>query len=437
MLYTVDTVRRKRLIEPNRAAALDIGRRSALRTGGLALIGLGLAGCGSATLPAPSFPQARSGLSFAPVKAAWDRVIRTTVGLRPHRPTGFNVSAEKLDAKTVIHNYGHGGAGHSLGWGTGLLAAELALLHAERRAAVIGCGTVGLTAARQLQRRGFDVTIYTRAVPPDTTSNMALAAFTPTSGLISAEVTAAWTTQFQHAVEVSYRQLQLLAGRDYGISWIDSFNTTDTPSAAGRDTNPNAGGAGTNFRGSDMRALIPPNVEESVGRIVLGPDQHPFPSRYAIWRRQMRIEPSIYLDALVRDFLVFGGRLVIRAFDTPRDLMALDEPIIVNCTGLGARTLFGDDTMMPVKGQLTVLIPQPEVNYACRTMPRSDGIALGTTQERGIATLEPNEDARKRIVEACIKFYSAMRPPIRGTRSARLDLPRDIPRVESFFGDES
>jgi hypothetical protein len=117
--------------------------------------------------------------------------------------------------------------------------------------------------------------------------------------------------------------------------------------------------------------------------------------------------------------------------------MTLDQNLIVNCTGLGARTLFGDDTMFPVKGQLTVLIPQPEVNYACRAMPRRDGIALGTTQERNVATLEPNPEAQQRIVDACIKFYSAMRPMAPGTTLARLDLPRDIPRVESFFGDES
>ena len=59
----------------------------------------------------------------------------------------------------------------SLSWGTGAMAANMALAHGERRAAVLGCGAVGLTAARQLQRRGFDVTIYAAYVPPDTTSN--------------------------------------------------------------------------------------------------------------------------------------------------------------------------------------------------------------------------------------------------------------------------
>ena len=411
-------------------------RRSVLKSGGAALLGLGLVGCrtvgrttGRATRPATR-------LALSPVIASWDRIIRTTVGLRPHRPAGFNVSAAKLDDKTVIHNYGHGGAGHSLGWGCGLLAAELALEQPARRAAVIGCGTVGLTAALQLQRRGFDVTIYAKAVPPDTTSNMALAAFTPTSGLISIETTPSFDLQFRRAIDVSYRQLQLLAGRDYGVSWIDGFNTTDSPGVGGRDNNPNAS-AGTNFRGSDMSALIPSGIDENIGRVVLGPGEHPFPSQYAIWHRRMRIEPSIYLDALVRDFRLFDGRIVIRAFGTPLDLMTLNENLIVNCTGLGARTLFGDETMFPVKGQLTVLIPQPEVNYSCRAMPRHDGIALGTTQERGVATLEPNPEAQQRIVDACIKFYSAMQPTGRGAGLARLDLPRDVPPVESFFGLES
>ena len=202
-----------------------MNRRSALKTGGMAVLGLGFAGC--ATRTAPTRPT-RPTLSLPPINASWDRVIRTTVGLRPHRPSGFVVRAEKLDAKTVVHNYGHGGAGHSLGWGTGQLAVELALPHDERRAAVLGCGTVGLTAARQLQRSGFDVTIYTLAVPPYTTSNMALAGFTPTAGLVAVgRRTPAWDAQFRRAVEISYLQFQLLVGPHYGVSWIDRYDTMD------------------------------------------------------------------------------------------------------------------------------------------------------------------------------------------------------------------
>ena len=70
-------------------------------------------------------PAAR-GAAAARVRVSADRVIRSTVGLRPFRPVGFVVRAEKLDAKTVIHNYGHGGAGITLSWGTAQLAVDLA-----------------------------------------------------------------------------------------------------------------------------------------------------------------------------------------------------------------------------------------------------------------------------------------------------------------------
>src|SRR5687767_3235456 len=140
---------------------------------------------------------------FPKLQISMDRIIKETVGLRPFRKNGFRVEKEELGTKTIIHNYGHGGSGWSLSWGTGYMAAELAEPHPERRAAVIGCGTVGLTTARQLQRRGFEVTIYAAALPPETTSNMSWAGFTPNSGLVSAaRRTPEWDAQFRRAVEI-------------------------------------------------------------------------------------------------------------------------------------------------------------------------------------------------------------------------------------------
>src|SRR5215469_10531139 len=206
-----------------------------------ALASLG-AGCSmkraSASVP-PAPPIRRTAINLAVPRISWERVIRTTVGLRPHRDSGFVLKAQKFDEKMVIHDYGFGGAGMSLAWGCGAMVADLALPHSERRVAVLGCGSPGLTAARQLQRRGFEVTIYTLAVPPDTTSNMSMAGFTPLAGLVSADRrTPAWDAQFREAAEISYRQLQLLAGAPgYGVYWIDTYNATDDP-------NPPAGGAG-------------------------------------------------------------------------------------------------------------------------------------------------------------------------------------------------
>src|SRR5262245_12808622 len=387
-----------------------MNRRTFLTTGGMAAIGLGVGAC--APRSRPNVTPTRSALDLPPVKASWDRVIRTTVGLRPHRPTGFVLRPDKLDDKLLIHNYGHGGAGMSLAWGTGLMAAELATEHQARQAAVIGCGSVGLTCARQLQRRGFDVTIYAAAIPPNVTSNMSLAGFTPTSGLVeNSRRTPEWDAQYRRAAQIAYRQLQLLSGPHYGVSWLDNYSLTDEL--------PGQGGGGNQER---------PNLNDGLtaGREVLGPGEHPFPTKYAIRSPQIRIEPSIYLENLVTDFTLWGGRIVMRKFDTRRDLAALGEPIVVNCTGLGARDLFDDRELVPLKGQLTVLVPQPEVNYhtngpnnapqrpgslGIHMMARKDGIVLGGTSQRDVWTLEPDEDERKRVVESHIAVFSAMRSP--------------------------
>lgn len=152
-------------------------RRDFLEAAGFtALAGL-TSGCAARRTVAAAAPRVplSAPVHLAIPRISWERVIRTTVGLRPHRDSGFVLKAEKFDTKTVIHDYGFGGAGMSLAWGCGAIAAGMALEHGDRRAAVLGCGSPGLTAARQLQRRGFDVTIYTMTVPPDTTSNMSMA----------------------------------------------------------------------------------------------------------------------------------------------------------------------------------------------------------------------------------------------------------------------
>ncbi len=410
-------------------------RRTLLKTGGLGILGLGAGAC--ATGSGPNGASARTPVRLSPVEASWERVIRTTVGLRPHRSSGFLVKAEKLDEKTLVHNYGHGGAGMSLSWGTADLAVELALEQEFRRAAVIGSGVAGLTTARQLQQRGFDVTIYAMDVPPNTTSNMSWSSFTPTSGLVDVgRRTPEWDAQFRSAVITAYKRLQLLAGRDYGVSWVDSYSMMNEMPSAGTQ--------------QGASRLLPPEARS--GRVILQPGEHPFPSRYASSRASLRIEPSIYLDALMRDFALFGGHVVIRKFDSPRDMATLEEPLIVNCTGLGSKALFDDQELMPIKGQLTVLVPQPGVNYSTlgglpgagggnlHMMARRDGIVLGGTNERGEWSLEPNEEERRRVVDNHIRLFDAMRASTIGgwsppTRTSFV--PAKAPPVETFFGLES
>jgi D-amino-acid oxidase len=415
-----------------------MNRRVMLKTSAMALVATGTGACGPkkiALAPTAPHPLAQEVVNLALPRISWERVIRTTIGLRPHRDSGFVLKPEKFDAKTVIHDYGFGGAGMSLAWGCGAMAADMCLPQEERRVAVLGCGSPGLTAARQLQRRGFEVTIYTLAVPPYTTSNMSMAGFTPTAGLVSADKrTPAWDAQFRQAAEISYRQLQLLSGMPgYGVYWIDSYNGTDDPNRQGG--------------GNNDGDLVPEALRTGRDREILGPGEHPFPTKYAIRSSALAIEPSIYLEALMRDFVLFGGKIVIRKFDTPRDLMSIKEPTIVNCTGLGSKTIFNDDELVPIRGQLTVCVPQPEVNYRASgrlpgsmvnasVNPRSDGLVIGNMQDRGNYSLDPNDEVRQQNVNAAIEYFSRMRAPT-GGRLTRTTVPGGMPSLESFYGLDS
>lgn len=358
-----------------------------------------LAGCATrrtaVVSPTPVLPREK----LAPVRSSPDRVIRTIVGLRPFRPSGFVVRGEKLDAKTVIHNYGHGGAGITLSWGTAHLALEQAAQVETRTAAVIGCGVIGLTTARSLQLRGCAVTIYTKAMPPDTTSNVAGGLWDPVTVFDQPRVTPQFRAQFADAGRFAFRFYQSLASERYGVRWLPQYALSDDSE---RQPPP------PDSPNSDIAPLFPEGKN-------LTPDENPFHTKHAYRRDSMLIEPAIYLNALIRDFYIAGGRIVVREFAEPRDLAALPENLIFNCTGLGARALFHDDELIPIRGQLTFLLPQPEVQYMTvgpgniYMFPRQDGILLGGTHERGDWNLEPDPATRDRVVREHAALFAAMR----------------------------
>src|SRR5690348_12826420 len=126
---------------------------------------------------------------LAPVDADPSRLIRAVAGLRPYRRQGFVVRREQLGEKALVHNYGHGGSGITLSWGSSKLATELGLQGHSGPVAVLGSGVMGLSTARLAQEAGFPVTIYTAALPPDTTSNIAGGQFHPAYGFSPHAVT--------------------------------------------------------------------------------------------------------------------------------------------------------------------------------------------------------------------------------------------------------
>ncbi len=362
--------------------------RSTTRRGWLATAAAAaLTGCAERRVSAPATPlQPRQyDYLFKPVRVSEDRIIRTVTGLRPYRPGGFNVSREALGSKVLVHNYGHGGGGMTMSWGTSHLAVELAKPEPGTEAAVLGCGGVGLATARLLQRRGVQVTVYAKDLPPETTSNIAGAQWWPTSMFDDDAVTPQFRESFVRAARLSYAEYQRLPAERYGISWVRNYIVGPNPIRDQFILGPE----------SPLRDLYPEYAD-------LPENATPF-DRYARRFTTMMIQPHIYLPAMMHDVLASGGRIVVRNFASANDLAQLPEPLIVNCTGLGAGALFGDKTIYPIKGQLTVLLPQPEVDYnllagGVYMFPRRDGIVLGGTFERNQWDLTPDKETQARIV---------------------------------------
>ncbi len=371
----------------------QLDRRSVLKFGALALAGTAM----PLAQPTSQTVSAQNEIKTLPKpNVAENRIIRKVAGLRPFRPSGFVVKAETLGDKTVIHNYGHGGCGVTLSWGTADMAATLARETTKRDAAVIGCGAVGLATARLLQDQGFQVTIYAKELPPNTTSNVAAAMFGVTSLVDDAHHSDKKIVEdIQYAVRFAHRYFQNFVGTKYGVHWNEMFLLGDDPPEQPWDF-----------------AITP----ELYPLTIYQPGEHPFPTKYAASFPTMMIETLNYLPQVISDFIQRGGKLVVQNFSDAAALSKLPESLIMNCTGLGARELFGDTELVPVKGQLTLLLPQPEVTYAyldgrrdLYMFPRSDTIILGGSHQEGVDTTTPDEKIAEGIFEGHKEIAAKMK----------------------------
>ena len=324
-----------------------------------------------------------------PVLVDESRVIRTVAGLRPYRRSGFVVRAEPLGTKRLVHNYGHGGGGITLSWGSSKLATEIGLQGHSGPVAVLGAGVMGLSTARLVQEAGFPVTIYAAALPPDTTSNIAGGQFHPYALFRDSEVTSEFRRQFARALDYSWRRFQIMVGEEYGVRWLPTYVETNSPDAKLLET-------------------FPP-----VNRM-LRSAEHPFPLDKVLRYDTMYVETGRYLRQMLRDVQIAGGKVEVRRFATPVDIASLPEALVINCTGLGSRELFGDQDLHPARGQLAVLEPQPEVKYAVTggpgyMFPRPDGIILGGTFEVDEWSSVPEPATISRIVSRQKRFFDSFR----------------------------
>jgi glycine/D-amino acid oxidase-like deaminating enzyme len=360
----------------------QLERRRLLAGAGAALLVAAVEGCSvqnpGARLAAATRPSPR----LAPLRAATDRITQITVCTRPFRAQGPRIEAEQIGQKTVVHNYGHGGSGWSLSWGSSSIAVQKAMGLGEREVAVIGCGAMGLTSALLLQRAGARVTIYAKDLPPNVRSSLASGLWTPDSRICFEEhATPQFKQMWQEMARHSFRAYQNLLGLPgTPVEYIDSYFVSDTANAARR-----AGPTADSRPGFAelQRELIPDLIPRSTEFV---PGTHDFGPRYLRRNTLMMFNITAYARLLTSDFLAAGGKIEIAEFHAPADFAKLREKVLINATGFGARALFGDESVIPVRGQLARTIPEPDVGYGLfyknvSFVPRRDGLVFQVVGE--------------------------------------------------------
>ncbi len=382
---------------------MSFSRRQMMMFGAASLT----AGCTTA-LPETSASQMRAGFApptpFRPLKLSADRLVRMTVCTRPFRPAGPRIEAEPFGDKRLVHNYGHGGAGWSLSWGCAEEAAALAL-QGDRPAAiaVIGAGVIGLTTALRLVEHGVPVTIYASEFPSETGSAKATGVWSPSSRIaLASAAPEAFATNWERWARASFATHRRFVGRlgdpvEY-VRQYSLFDENRAPRLA-----PSHDFLHLGRRLSDLKTP----------RRSPGPGRHPFDVHRVRSGQRMVFNVTRYSERLKADFLSHGGRMFRRRFPARTSLMALDEPVIVNCTGYGAKALVGDQGLVPVRGQINWFPAQPEARYGVyyrqvSAYSRRDGVIVqytGDNDDYGYGS-----DSQQTDREEALRAISVLQP---------------------------
>jgi D-amino-acid oxidase len=399
-----------------------MNRRSFLQSSA-ALAGLsavGLTGCAKkqvvASVPGgPSLPFYDAVGPIVPIRADVDRIFRITVCLRPFRAAGPRLDVERLGDKVVVHNYGHGGSGWSLSWGSADVVVRKALdgANGKRELAVIGCGALGMTAAITAQRAGFKVTIYAKERPPYVRSVRATGSWTPDSRIaLTSAAPPTFAALWESMARTSFAMYQSYLGTAGNpVEWNDWFYLRDE--APGQGVTRMRPGVAHDFAHYyDRISDLTPKAQD------IPAGAHPFPTRYVRRDSSLTFNIAGYARQLMNDFMIAGGVIETREFHSPQDLASLSQPVIINCPGYGARELWSDESIVPVRGQIAWLIPQDGVHYGLsykgvNVLARRDGIVvqptLGGEDEGWNDTNEqPDRAAAVAGVEVIQELYSRM-----------------------------
>ena len=254
---------------------------------------------------------------------------------------------------------------------------------------VVGAGVSGLTSAVLLAEAGWPVRVWAAAMPQRTTSAVAGAVWAPPRPAERAAMTLGWTG---HSLRV-FRELAEDPGTGVRLA----------PALAVGELAGNAATSSAAELIPDLRPADPADVPEGFG--------------VGFRATVPMIDMPQYLDYLTRRLAAVGCQIEAREVRSLTDA-ADAAPIVVNCAGLGAGALTGDDTVRPLFGQHVVLTNPGlrqvflELNngpeWTC-FFPHPQRVVCGGISVPGRWDTTPDPELTERIVQRCRRIEPRLR----------------------------